>query len=382
MAAIQLDLRRGDYQDDGASPWYCVIAVGSQPTMMKLSLDTGTNMNWLTSTQCSTQACMMPGRVRFDPSSSSTFQWVDENTQLNLNYGPWGTLKANLGKDKLNMTAFAGLDAITMGLAIDYRGEKFDEVDWDGCLAFPTKGQMQHGMSFLFQDLMDSKILGAGETYFSYETDPVTKTGTCTLGGLDATKIDPSSMLILPFDAYLPSVEYIWSTPLQSASFGGTNIAQDATFCLDTGSSRFKGDGTYMNTILGLAANFPGADLELEVGTANGGRPGKLVVPPSIYNQKIEKGNNAGKSMPQFHELAGLKGLFLAGSILMDHLYTVYWYEEVPTPSGGRALEPKGMVIFNRKNGPRIIQNGLPYTGDSTDFVQTVTALVADSKGA
>ncbi len=388
MQAITLDLGRGDYQDNGASPWYGIIAVGSLPTIMKLALDTGTNMNWITSTQCHTHACQMPGRVQFDPSFSTTFQWVNR-TPVDLNYGPWGTLTANLGQDELNMTAFNGLGSIVMGLAVSYSGEKFDEVDWDGCLAMPAQAPMQKGMSFLFKQLRDTGVLGPSQTYFSYETDPATGQGTCMLGGMDITKADLSSMLVLPFKTYETTVKgkkvpipYIWTTPLQSARFGGTAIAQDGSFCLDTGSSRFKGDGTYMNTILALAATNPTAELELEVGFRGNGQTGKLVVPPDIYNQKIEAGSNKGKTMPQFHELGGLPGLFLAGSILMDHLYTVYWYEEVLDAAGNPVLEPKGMVIFNRLNGPKIIQNGLAYQGDHTNFVETIQAVCADIEGA
>jgi len=89
---LELSLERGLYKDHGASPWYGIIAVGSKPTIMKLALDTGTNMNWVTSTQCNTSSCTMPGRVRFDPTSSTTFTWVDQNNVFELDYGPWGKL--------------------------------------------------------------------------------------------------------------------------------------------------------------------------------------------------------------------------------------------------------------------------------------------------
>ena len=53
--------------------------------------------------------------------------------------------------------------------------------------------------------------------------------------------------------------------------------------------------------------------------------------------------------------LEGLEGLVLVGSVLMDHLYTVYEYEVTPS-ADGYALSPVGMWIFNKRGGYPIIQ--------------------------
>lgn len=44
--------------------------------------------------------------------------------------------------------------------------------------------------------------------------------------------------------------------------------------------------------------------------------------------------------------------MLLVGSVLMDHLYTVYEYEVI-SPS---EIHPKGVWIFNKPNGPKIIK--------------------------
>ncbi len=225
MAPISFDLKRGAYQDNGASPWYSPICVGSQQTVMKLSLDTGTNMDWVTSTLCNTPACTQAGRVRFDPDASTSFLWVGKH-DVDLDYGPWGSLKARIGKDKMSVPNGPGLGAITMGLAKHYDGEKFEEMDWDGCLGLPAQGTMQHNMSFMIQDLVDSGALDPNECFFGQYTDPLKGTGECTLGRLDLSKADVGSMLILPFEEY-KIVPYVWSTPLGKATFGGVEICRD-----------------------------------------------------------------------------------------------------------------------------------------------------------
>lgn len=369
MPEYKFDLMRGAYQDNGASPWYSTVPVGSQKQMMKLALDTGTNMDWVTSTQCNTTACTMPDRVRFDPAQSNSFAWVNQD-QVKLDYGPWGKLTANTGRDQITLPD--GTTApVTLGLAIDYHGEKFIEVDWDGCIALPSIGPMQDNMSFLFEDMVNSGQIDQSAAHFGFCTDVSSGTGCCILGGYDTTQMDLSSVLYIPYALYnvptkngLVPLPYIWSSSLAQVLFDGVEICQNATFCLDTGSSRFKGDGTFMNKIRALAAKSAG-DLQITVGQDMTGQAGQIVVPPSIYEETIEKGTGSGTISAQFHELDGVTGLFLAGSILMDHLYTVHQYRVIPEPmTGGVKLIPLGMFITNRPGGPRVIQNKIGNTSD------------------
>ncbi len=369
MPEYNLPLARGAYQNNGASPWYSPIPVGSKKLVMKLALDTGTNMDWVTSTQCQTYACTMPGRVQFDPKSSDTFRWVDAKT-VDLDYGPWGTLKANTGRDQIGLPDGSTAD-ITMGLAVDYEGEKFIEVDWDGCIALPAVSKMQDDMTFLFEEMINTDQIDTSTPFFGFDTDPSTGTGKCIFGGFDEGRMDTSSILYLPYELYtIPgtqpaaSIPYIWSTPLAQVLFDGTEICRNATFCLDTGSSRFKGDGSYMNAILSLASQSAGS-LHITVGQDLNGQPGQIVVPSSVYEHTIEKGTGTGKTAPQFHELASVTGLFLAGSILMDHLYTIHQYRVMPNPNtDGWMLSPLGMFITNKPGGPKIIQNSIVASAD------------------
>src|SRR5438552_12393293 len=72
IAPLRFAVQRGLYQDNGASPWYAPIGVGTPPQTLKFALDTGSNFIWAMSKLCDN--CGGTGRTLFDPSSSSTFR--------------------------------------------------------------------------------------------------------------------------------------------------------------------------------------------------------------------------------------------------------------------------------------------------------------------
>jgi len=68
---------------------------------------------------------------------------------------------------------------------------------------------------------------------------------------------------------------------------------------------------------------------------------------------EIEAGQNKGQVVSQFKGLEGADGMLLVGSVLMDHLYTVYEYKV----DDNQNLSPVGVWIFNKPDGPKIIAN-------------------------
>ncbi|HEV2721920.1 MAG TPA: hypothetical protein VG323_18005, partial [Thermoanaerobaculia bacterium] len=135
---------------------------------------------------------------------------------------------------------------------------------------------------------------------------------------------------------------------------GSERVAANVQFCLDSGSSQFKGDDDIMNTTLKLVGGSPQPDVRLVLGINAEGVAGQIVVPPSIYMVEIEAGPQQGQLLPQFNPL-GLTGLVLVGSVLMDELYTILCYDVTETEHGYH-LSPIGMWIFNKKGGTPIIQ--------------------------
>lgn len=84
-------LTRGPYQNNGATPWYATLPIGTPGQNLKFGLDTGSNFIWVTSTLCaeSGNPCTHYGGQEFAYGKSSSFVWVDR-TDKNVSFGPWG----------------------------------------------------------------------------------------------------------------------------------------------------------------------------------------------------------------------------------------------------------------------------------------------------
>jgi hypothetical protein len=356
LPAITVPLTHGPFQNNGATPWYAKLQYGTPGQPLKIALDTGSNFNWVTSDLCSPTGCQHYGNSRFHQTASSTFSWISQ-TPKNVDFGPWGTMVVETGKDKIQIPGAAQPTALY--LAQSYSGPQFQMLDWDGGIGFPSgTAYADTDVSFFFNDLIDGGIVGPSNPYLSFDTDLNSGTGNVLLGGYDFSKFNPAEGIFMPYTPYqkFPNVEYIWSTPLANISVGGTSVASGIQFCLDSGSSQFKGDTTIMNTILSLVGSNPSAPVELTVGTGSNNLPGRIVIPPQVYNVLLQAGPGAGTIVPQFAPL-GLTDLVLVGSVLMDYLYTIFLYSVSGTP-GNWTLSPVGMYLFNKIGGPQLIQPG------------------------
>ncbi len=82
-------------------------------------------------------------------------------------------------------------------------------------------------------------------------------------------------------------------------------------------------------------------DIELTLGTNFSGQQGRIVVPPSVYEVRIEAGPDKGKVIPQFKGL-GMPEFVLVGSLLMDQLYCIFEYDVTETNERTERDERRG----------------------------------------
>lgn len=359
LPGLRFPLERAPYQNNGATPWYASLALGTVGQPLKFAFDTGSNFIWVTSTLCDLpgDACPHYGGQQFDYQASSTFGWVAPQDQT-VDFGPWGSMTVWTGSDVFQLPA-APSPRTTLYLSKDYTGSQFAQLDWDGGIGFPSgSANVQPGISFFMAELMNAGAISPDYPYLSFHTDYASKRGSCQVGGFDPDLIDPYSYLFLPWQAYtsLPGLQYIWSAALQRYTVGGQTLAENAIFALDSGSSQFKGDDAIMNNtlaIIGQAAQKP--DVALFMGRTEQGASGEIVLPPSVYEVTIEAGPQAGQTLPQFNPL-GTPDLVLVGSVLMDQLYSVYEYS-VQATQAGYQLAPVGIWLFNKLGGPALIRS-------------------------
>ena len=341
-------MQRGPFQNNGASPWYSTIALGSPGQPLKLAIDSGTNISWVTSTLCPTDKCVHFAAGRFDHRASSTFAFTD-CLQRPYSFGPWGTMQVESASDVLTVPS-GSAQPIKLFLATDYDGDSFKQLDWDGGIGLPCSSAYIEGRSsFMFQDLISSGRLDPTHPYVAFDWNPSDRSGTCQMGAIDASKTRGPG-LFLPWSVYsrLPGVEYIWSTELKSYSVGGETLANNLSFALDSGSSQFKGDDAIMGQTLALIAR--GARPDVVLGFAEG----EITLGADLYSLLVEEGPQKGQTVPQFAPL-GLPDLVLVGSLVMEHCYTVYEYQVVQCGHEVYSLAPTGIWLFNRPGGPQII---------------------------
>lgn len=344
---LTVTLQRGPFQNNGATPWYATVPVGTPGQPLKLALDTGTNITWITSSLCAPDRCQHYSAGRFDYQASSTFAFTD-CLQRPYSFGPWGTLQVESGSDVLSLNDTRLPTQLL--LAADYTGAQFRQLDWDGGIGLPSSSAYVDGKSsFVFQTLMNNGTIDPQQPFVTFDWNPASRRGVCQMGAVDAAKTR-GPHLFLPWSLYstVRGVEYIWSTPLVSYAVGADVLARNVTFALDSGSSRFKGDDRLMRQTLERIAQ--GGSPEIVLGFADG----EMTLGADLYNVLIEEGPDQGKTLPQFEPL-GLADLVLVGSLVMEHCYTVHEYRVVQCRPGAYSLAPVGVWLFNRPQGPQII---------------------------
>lgn len=354
--SIKIQYSRGPYQTNGASPWFGKLSMGSNQQVLKFGLDTGNNANWVTSTQCTTPACTQPGRVSFNFDSSSTFTWINKTPEI-LNFGPWGNMTINVGQDNISNGASFNVPLMTM-LSIDYSGTQFAELDWDGGIGFPAQNADPR-TTWLLQELVNTGQFSPGFLCVSFYMDPLSRKGVVDIGNFDTSAIDVYSWLAFPLDPY-PALNYLWSTPLESWSVAGQDMGTDSVFVFDTGASDFKGDTSATDAAVTAINNYYNQNnsyppMELVMGMDWDGNPGRLVLTDEQYVQQVQAGPNQGEDVIAIDTL-DIPKMLLVGSVILEDLYTVFWYNVIDS-SGNYQLSPVEVWLFNKKNGPVIIQN-------------------------
>lgn len=372
----QIPLAKGPYQNNGASPWFAQLNMGTPGLLMKINFDTGARFAWLTSTQCTTTACNENSdgtpRTKFNPDISSTFQWVDQ-TEINLDFGPWGIMTSNEGSDDAQLEDMTSqikqLFIDSLYLVTKYEGAEFAELNWDGGFGIPT-GRNPDPLTFNFMKAMlDQGILSPENAEISFYTDRDSQTGFIQIGSFppESSIVDLASETILPSVNHegIPGLEYIWTTPMDSMDVGPDSITfnpdggNQTYFCLDTGASQLKGDPQAMVEAFNLITNQinmgnPGPDLLFRFTIL--GSQVDLILTENEYMSLVEAGEDSGQTIVDIVPLAGLPQLALIGSLILDHLYTRYIYTPVLSNGEWNAISSE-VRIYNKTNGPTIINN-------------------------
>ena len=378
---IPLLLIKGPIADYGATPWFTADIIPGTSSM-KFALDTGSNFIWATSDLCTTSACNVHEKVN---TSQPGFIWIDR-TNTKRSFGPWGDMYTNTGKIPFNISE--SIAATTQFFAsVDYEGAKFQYLAWDGGIGFPSRSdQVVSGSGFIFQELWQQQSLT--NPMFAVYTDGGLARGFFNLGSpLPELFYDKKTQIRL--EPKPSAIQYLWGTELHSAKLGSVVLPSltNATFFLDTGSSRFKGDAEYIIPILQILLNFQDSsgnpvfqkimegsqwvglsyikggpsdypllpNLLLTIGQSCYGQDGQVALVglgPDQYSYQVDEGDRSGQWVIAAHVLSGVGGL-LVGSTFMDLLATEFTYQV----GDASTLEQENMYLYQKVLGetPRVL---------------------------
>ncbi len=372
---LVLPVYRGLAKNNGATPWYVEMAIGDcsgntgrdDLQLFKFIFDTGTACTWVTSKECDTVPCKH--HSRYDFSDSKTHKWIDREEKLSQ-LGPWGEFAYKVSQDNWcfwasnpkqdkclrKLYGLPGMKFMEATKLIDGKNPdgtfntNWDDLVQDGSLSIPSDSAgnpSDHVMDMLISHkLIDRKLV-------SYWTSREFNRGEVIFGGLDSSRYNPKTLKYYSVDEKASAADNnlcFWAVDLDKILVGDAQVklpSKNVTFVLDTGSSRFKGDPKIISEIINLITsngekpqkvtkasdldNYPDLTIVL---VDQDGNPNNYTLTAHEYFQEFPDGWRLA-----FHGLQATKDSstadeLLAGSMFIDHYYTVYDYTTDPVRVG------------------------------------------------
>lgn len=330
--------------NNGATPWYATLFLGTPGQTMTVMMDTGTSNTWVTSSLCTTEACSTK-KYKYDVSLSTTYNEVPGATWQHNDLGSWGEFESLSGRDYLSFTdpERGGIDfwiKFLSAILKDASGStNWKDLDMCGGIGFPVifdppndPNKAESLLPLMFSQGLITNCL------VSFWSD--SDNGGCIVGGTDPSKYDANTLNALPLTSVSDNLN-LWTVELDQIQRNSTPLLnQSVSLALDTGSSRFKGSPVLIEYLIdrittrpdgkklpatfsdpSLVQEFPCLTLEI-----NGH---KYTLHPEDYIWKVE---DSGLFSLQFHPLElGDENTILVGSVFLDHVYSVFRYMADPT---------------------------------------------------
>jgi len=368
---LVVPLRMGLARNNGATPWYGEFAIGagddpSAHQLFKFIVDTGTASTWVTSKACDTIPCRH--HRRYNPDLSLTHAWIDPK-EYGSELGPWGEFRFKIGRDSWHVWAtslndqhvlklysvenmiFLEATALIDGKTPDCTfNRNWDDLVQDGSLAIPSTNAGSPSSQLLDLLMRNGYV---NRKLVSYWTSRRLNRGEAIFGGLDTSRYDQESLRYYPVTKEIATADKgpeIWSVRLAELRVVNAKVElppEGTAFVLDTGSSRFKGDpGIIANTIKLITddgkrpsrvtsssdlAGYPDLTIVLVDGD---GRRNEYTLTADQYFQEFPDCWHLAFHPLQPTKNSSAAGMFLAGSIFLDHYYVVFDYTTDPVTVG------------------------------------------------
>lgn len=223
--------------------------------------DTGSTNLWVASDLCTSGACVLEHRERFDHTLSQTFAWPQDQVSLQVEFGT-GTVVGPQGVDALHLGAFT-IENQTFGLIEELKGDVFAQVPFEGILGLGFPDMSANGVQPVFDNLIEKGKL-PNNTFAFYFSPSNTAANAVFWGGVDDTFYHG------PVEYFNVVDPFYWSLELVSMHIGdqeldisrGTGIMPKAI--VDTGTTYFTAESGVFETILDMLPTLHCNDLSTE----------------------------------------------------------------------------------------------------------------------
>ena len=319
---IIIPLRKGSPTDDGATSWYAELTLGSDRQELKFGFDTGTAHSWVTSELCKTYSCRLHHRFNMDKSHTYK-QLTPANDPKTVSFGPWGDMLVSLGEETLFVDNATTAENYKMYMSQEYKGEQFDTLMWDGAIGIPCTPNLSDTSELAYTILHDRKVEDR-EIFFNYADSEVQFRAPKEIATECVLQATPPK-----------GYEHLWFLPLHSIFVVEKSVGAcvNKSFCIDTGSSRFKGDPIIIQGIIDTITD--NGRLEIEIESANP----DFKDYPTI---NLQVGESNFTLMPKhyfektdddfyelaFHPMDNMEGILVAGTQFLEPYNPIFYFDE------------------------------------------------------
>lgn len=322
---VVFQLERGIITNNGATPWYTTIGVGTPPQKLKFMLDTDSVYNWVTAEKCTTYACKLHGK--FNNAKSLTYTPYLGYALSSIDLGAWGSMKVSKGTDYFNC------DHLKIPLkfyqALYYNGDQFNKLVWDGGIGVPstTTNKNKEDSTVLSNyleraDKIDYPIV-------SFWTNRKNGKGAVIFGAVDSSKFKRETLNIVQ-TIHSKLRPNSWVIPLQKFDVDEKTVLNNVPLALDSGSSAFKGDRNFIDAIKDaitkngrlpevLHSSTPDFKQYPIITLTINGIKYKLKPEQYFMNTGKEEWTLGFQYMPEY------KNILLVGSVFLDSVYSVFY---------------------------------------------------------